>query len=114
MATHSSILPWRIPIDRGAWRATVHRVAKNQTQLKQLSTHARTHSRPPKFLFSFLSTPAASSILTAVLPCRTGEPGLEERAGPEAVFFQLREGSLPMSGTLWELSPESQWIWAWV
>ena len=28
------------PIDRGAWRATVHRVTKRQTQLKQLSTHA--------------------------------------------------------------------------
>ena len=24
MATHSSILAWRIPIDRGAWQATVH------------------------------------------------------------------------------------------
>ena len=23
MATHSSILVWRIPVDRGAWRATV-------------------------------------------------------------------------------------------
>ena len=29
MATHSSILAWRIPMDRGAWRATVHRVAKS-------------------------------------------------------------------------------------
>ena len=27
--------------DRGAWRATVHGVAKNLTQLKRLSTHAR-------------------------------------------------------------------------
>ena len=27
------------PIDRGAWWFTVHRVAKSQTQLKQLSTH---------------------------------------------------------------------------
>ena len=26
------------PMDRGAWWATVHRVAKNQTRLKQLST----------------------------------------------------------------------------
>ena len=26
MATHSSILAWRIPIDRRAWRATVHGV----------------------------------------------------------------------------------------
>ena len=33
MAAHSSILAWRIPMDRGAWRATVHRVAKSQTQL---------------------------------------------------------------------------------
>ena len=24
MATHSSILAWRLPMDRGAWRATVH------------------------------------------------------------------------------------------
>ena len=33
MATHSSILAWKIPMDRGAWRATVHRVAKSRTQL---------------------------------------------------------------------------------
>ena len=33
MATHSSILAWRIPMDRGAWRATVHGVAKSWTQL---------------------------------------------------------------------------------
>ena len=30
-ATHSSILIWRIPMDRGAWRATVHGVALSQT-----------------------------------------------------------------------------------
>ena len=28
MATHSSILAWRIPVDRGALWATVHGVAK--------------------------------------------------------------------------------------
>ena len=27
------------PMDREAWRAMVHRVAKSQTQLEQLSTH---------------------------------------------------------------------------
>ena len=27
------------PMDRGVWRATVHRVAKSQTQLRQLSKH---------------------------------------------------------------------------
>ena len=31
MATHSSILAWRIPMDRGAWWATVHGVAKSWT-----------------------------------------------------------------------------------
>ena len=33
VATHSSILAWRIPMDRGAWRATVHGVAQSRTQL---------------------------------------------------------------------------------
>ena len=33
MATHSSILAWRIPMDRGAWRATVYGVTKSQTRL---------------------------------------------------------------------------------
>ena len=28
-ATHSSILAWRIPIDRGAWTARVHRVTQS-------------------------------------------------------------------------------------
>ena len=31
MATHSSILAWRILMDRGAWWAAVHGVAKSQT-----------------------------------------------------------------------------------
>ena len=30
MATHSSILAWEITMDRGAWQATVHRVAKSR------------------------------------------------------------------------------------
>ena len=33
MATHSSILAWRIPMDRRAWWATVHEVAQSWTQL---------------------------------------------------------------------------------
>ena len=33
MATHSSILAWRIPMDREAWQATGHGVAKSRTQL---------------------------------------------------------------------------------
>ena len=33
MATHSSILVWRIPMDRGTWWAKVHWVAKSPTPL---------------------------------------------------------------------------------
>ena len=35
MATHSSILAWRIPMDRGAWWATVQGVSKSQTGLSE-------------------------------------------------------------------------------
>ena len=31
MATYSSILSWRVPMDQGAWWATVHGVIKSQT-----------------------------------------------------------------------------------
>ena len=31
----SSILAWRIPMNRGAWRVMVHGVAKSQTQLSK-------------------------------------------------------------------------------
>ena len=34
MAPHSSILAWRIPMDRGAWRAAVHGVRESQTRLR--------------------------------------------------------------------------------
>ena len=30
MATQSNILAWRIPMDGGAWGATVHRIAQSQ------------------------------------------------------------------------------------
>ena len=32
------------PMDRGAWHATVYRVAKSRTCLKQLNTHTHTHT----------------------------------------------------------------------
>ena len=58
MATHSSVLGWRIPMDRGAWRATVHGVAESQTRLTQLSTAQHTELRT--FMCFYSST---------VLPC---------------------------------------------
>jgi len=45
------------PMDRGAWRATVHGVAKSQTRLKGLSTHVwgcSSASSSPLFITSLL------------------------------------------------------------
>ena len=36
--THSSILVWKNPTDRGAWQAMAHRVAKELDTTEQLST----------------------------------------------------------------------------
>ena len=41
MATHSSVLAWRIPTDRGAWWAVVHGVAESD-MTERLSTHTHT------------------------------------------------------------------------
>ena len=40
IATHSSIIAWRIPMDRGAWQAIVRGVAKSWTRLSD-SAHIR-------------------------------------------------------------------------
>ena len=41
MATHSTILAWRIPMDRGAWWAIVHGVAKGSDVTERRSTSTR-------------------------------------------------------------------------
>ena len=37
MATHSSTLAWKNPMDGGAWKAAVHGVAKSQTRLSDFT-----------------------------------------------------------------------------
>ena len=46
VATHSSILAWRIPMDRGAWRAAVHVVARSWTQLSNSASTAQSIPSP--------------------------------------------------------------------
>ena len=60
MATHLSILAWGIPMDRGAWQATVHGVAKSDTT-KQLST-------TQQGIFSTTRTLASTGTLLAPRP----------------------------------------------
>ena len=45
LATHSSILTWRIPMDRGPWRATIHGVARVEHDLE---------TKPPPLMLSSL------------------------------------------------------------
>ena len=41
LATHSSTLAWRIPMDRGAWWATIHGIAASETT--EATEHASIH-----------------------------------------------------------------------
>ena len=41
MATHASILAWKIPMNRGAWRAAVHGGRKESDMTERLSTAHR-------------------------------------------------------------------------
>jgi len=47
MTTHSSIFAWRIPVDRGAWQATVHGVTRVGHDLA---------TKPPPPSLSYLHT----------------------------------------------------------
>ena len=67
MATHFSILAWRIPMDRGAWKAAVHGVAEGRTRLSDFT-----------FTFHFHALEKEMATHSSVLAWRvpgTGEPG---------------------------------------
>ena len=55
VASHSSILAWRIPMDGGAWRATVHGAAKSWTRLNQLSSSSSSSSSSSRVSDKLLS-----------------------------------------------------------
>ena len=47
LATHSSILAWRIPMDRGAWGATVHGGVADTTERLSMHTDAALQTQRP-------------------------------------------------------------------
>ena len=56
MATHSSVLAWRIPMDRGAWWATVHGVTKSDmTEWLSTAQHSTSLDEPNK-VYSVIHT----------------------------------------------------------
>ena len=67
MTTHSIILAWRIPMDKGAWRATVHGVAKSRTRLRVFTFTFHFHALEKEMA-------THSSVLAWTIP-GTAEPG---------------------------------------
>ena len=57
------------PMDRGVWKATVHEVAKSQTQLKQLGTHAGTHISLSLCIYIYVYTYHLYQVLVEVGRC---------------------------------------------
>ena len=67
IATHSSTLAWKNPMDRGAWWAAVHGVAKSRTRLSDFT-----------FTFHFHALEKEMATHSSVLAWRilgTEEPG---------------------------------------
>ena len=99
MATHSSVLAWRIPMDRGAWRATVHRVTKSRTRL---STHT---PAPPcrGRTYSVVMFPTGC-VLVVSHQSVPGEGSLAHKCPPLLVLLQ-KFSFLPASLGFWPKLP---------
>ena len=74
MATHSSILAWRIPLEGGAWWATIHGVAKSRTRLSDF-THSVFEPGIKMGLITYIGLllPLGTSGKEPALPCRRQE-----------------------------------------
>ena len=57
MATHSNIIAWRIPMDRGAWWATVHGVTQELDTTEHTSMHAAAGGAKTSNWFPYLLFP---------------------------------------------------------
>jgi len=57
VASHSSILAWRIPVDRGAWQATVHEAARVR--------HDLVTKQPPICMFALVGLAKANIHVSA-------------------------------------------------
>ena len=77
MAPHSSTLAWKIPMDRGAWWATVHGVAKSLTRLSDFTFTFHFHALEKEMA-------SHSSTLAWRIP-GMGEPGGLQSMGSHRV-----------------------------
>ena len=103
MATLSGILAWKIPMDRGAWWAIVHWVAKSWARLSDLNFHFHPHqvlchTHPYKYhVSSFFFAQKGMS--------RHGVKGWEEGCHYRSVGWNTYQ-----LGQVCEYEPQAQWI----
>ena len=67
MATHSTILAWRIPMDREARQATVHGVTKSQTERSDQAQHST------RILVSIFSQFQIKAAISVPLKCKCND-----------------------------------------
>ena len=133
-ATHSSILAWRIPMDRGAWWTTVHGVAKSRTRLSERALFLGTwriqmklKTRCLQFKSRFqltrcilapnLSSPAITTGVSVMQEsaCNAGDlistPGLRRSPG-EGKGYPLQYSSLenPMDCVVHGVAKSQTWL----
>ena len=91
MGTHSSILAWENPMDRGAWQATVHWVAKSRTRMKRLNPKGYFLYSEWKWCWaeSKENLPWALRLLHLLVPC-------ESKACLKSKNIKLPVNSLPI------------------
>ena len=73
MATRSSILAWRNPMERRTQRATVHGVTKNQTRLSETLSLSPSEGASGKIHPPPLPTPPGHCCITTLYPGGMGE-----------------------------------------
>ena len=120
IATHSSLLVWRVPIDRGAWQATVHR---SQRVRHNWSILACTQANKNIKLKCYYKTDKV--ILTYVMCCRRllRVPWIARRSNQSSLMeispglFIGRTDAEPETPILWPPHVKSWFIgirlWCW-
>ena len=103
MATHSSILARRIPMDRGAWWAIVHGVAKSWTWLEQLSMHTRSFPHLCLWALSSSRQHLCNLIHVTTVTAQEKVPeSNEDASNPKTLNAVLHAGKATCSRNSWK------------
>ena len=114
METHSSILAWRIPMDRGAWRAAVHGVAKRRTRLSDWA-HEHKAVKSSWACNSYLLPDSGAEAGCPAAPGWVFQSHLVGFLGNKAVEVPLSFGNLPSSCDSWDFKRRNlTWNWVWL